>query len=284
MSSLDMDISSFSVLLPVYGGDDPQHFDAAITSIAEQTLLPDEILVVQDGPVPESLETVLQTWKDDYEETFRVHEIETNQGLGNALREGVQECSHDYIARMDADDISVPDRFETQMAFLQEQPDTDVVGGYLAEFDTDPEETQAKRTVPCHHEEIEKRAKFRSPMNHATVMFRREAVMDVGNYRLVSPMEDYDLWVRMLMNGSQFRNIPDVLLKMRAGDELYDRRKGYEYARQEFEQQYGWYREGFINTARFTFNVLTRVGIRFAPNAIRKHVYTRFRDGTSDPS
>lgn len=265
----------------MYAGDDPVHFDTAITSIAEQTLIPDEILVIQDGPIPESLETVLQRWKEDYEKTFRVHEIETNQGLGNALREGVQECSHDFIARMDADDVSVPDRFETQMGYLQDYPDVDVVGGYLSEFDTDPEETHAKRTVPCRHEEIEKRAKFRSPMNHATVMFRRASVMDVGNYRPVTQMEDYDLWVRMLMNGAQLSNIPEVLLKMRAGDELYDRRKGYKYARQEFKQQYRWYRQGFIDTTRFVFNVLTRVGIRFAPGALRKHVYTRFRDESS---
>lgn len=281
MRSVDTGSSPFSVLLPVYGGDDPQHLDTAITSVAEQTLVPDEILVVQDGPIPGSLEAVLRAWTDDYENTFRVHEIETNQGLGNALREGVRACSHDYIARMDADDISVPDRFETQMAFLEDHPDVDIVGGYLTEFDSDPEEPHAKRTVPCRHEKIEQRAKFRSPMNHATVMFRRESVMDAGNYRPVSRMEDYDLWVRMLMNGSQLRNIPDVLLKMRAGDELYDRRKGYEYARREFEQQYGWYQQGFIDTARFAFNVLTRVGIRFVPSTIRKHVYTRFRDGSS---
>lgn len=281
MRSLGIGTSPFSVLLPVYGGDDPHHFDVAITSVAEQTLVPDEILVVQDGPVPESLESVLQRWKDDYEETFRIHEIETNQGLGNALREGVQECSHDYIARMDADDISVSNRFETQMAYLQEHPEIDIVGGYLTEFDSDPEETRAKRTVPCDHEEIEQQAKFRSPMNHATVMFRRAAVMDVGNYRPVTRMEDYDLWVRMLMNGSQFANIPEVLLKMRAGDELYDRRKGYEYAQREFEQQYEWYQRGFIDTDRFMFNVLTRVGIRFVPSAVRKHVYTHFREGSS---
>lgn len=284
MRSVDIGSSPFSVLLPVYGGDDPQHFDTAITSVAEQTLVPDEILVVQDGPIPESLEAVLQTWRDDYEKTFRVHEIETNQGLGNALREGVLASSHDYIARMDADDISVPDRFETQMAFLKDHPNVDIVGGYLTEFDSDPEKPHAKRTVPCRHEKIKQRAKFRSPMNHATVMFRQESVMEVGNYRPVSRMEDYDLWVRMLMNGSQFRNIPDVLLKMRAGDELYDRRKGYEYARREFKQQYRWYREGFIDTARFAFNVLTRVGIRFVPDAIRKHVYTRFRDESSNRS
>lgn len=121
-------------------------------------------------------------------------------------------------------------------------------------------------------------------MNHATVMFRRESVMEVGNYRPVTRMEDYDLWVRMLMNGAQFGNIPEVLLKMRAGDELYDRRNDYEYARREFEQQYSWYREGFIDTTRFTFNVLTRVGIRFAPTALRKHVYTRFRNESGTQS
>lgn len=113
----------------MYAGDDPDHFDTAITSVTEQTLVPDEILVVQDGPVPDALETVLQTRQDNYEKQFRVHEIETNQGLGNALREGVQECSYDFIARMDADDISVPDRFETQMEYLHDHPDMDVVGG-----------------------------------------------------------------------------------------------------------------------------------------------------------
>ncbi len=272
--------SSISAVIPVYSGDSPRQFDMAIKSLAEQTYVPDELLIIQDGPVGKAIETVIRHWKMVYPGQFRTHTIETNQGLGNALRVGVVESSHDLIARMDSDDIAVTDRIERQRAFLQSNPEIDIVGGYLAEFADDPASPYAVRQVPETHEAIERLARFRSPMNHATVLFRRAAVLSAGNYRSVEHMEDYDLWVRMLQANKRFANIPEVLLKMRAGTAMYSRRRGLSYLRREIEQQIDWYEQGFINSPRLCFNLCTRVGIKCVPPVLQRRVYQRYRQET----
>ncbi|WP_330630791.1 glycosyltransferase [Halocatena halophila] len=249
----------------------------AIKSIAEQTYVPDELLIIQDGPVGGAIETVIRHWELAYPGQFRTHTIETNQGLGNALRVGVAESSHEMIARMDSDDIAVSDRIERQRTFLQSNPEIDIVGGYLVEFADDPESPYAVRQVPESHEAIERLARFRSPMNHATVLFRRSAVIEAGNYRAVDHMEDYDLWVRMLQANKRFANIPEVLLKMRAGTAMYSRRRGLSYLRREIEQQVDWYEQGFINSPRLCLNLCMRVGIRCVPSVLQKRVYGRYR-------
>jgi hypothetical protein len=176
---------------------------------------------------------------------------------------------------MDADDISVPSRFERQIGFLKENPDIDIVGGYIEEFDTDPNYPIARREVPPTHEGIEQMARFRSPMNHGTVMFNKEAVLHAGNYRAVDRMEDYDLWIRMLIDGATFANIPEVLVKVRAGEEMYGRRGGWEYAREEIRTQIEFYRREFTPFPVFLFNIFTRTFLRLIPDTIRREIYQR---------
>ncbi|WP_254535981.1 glycosyltransferase [Halomarina litorea] len=269
----------FSVVLPVYRGDDARNFNTAVESLRTQTETPTEVVVIADGPLTRSLENSLKRWCEEFPAEFRVDWIPKNRGLGNALRTGVRECSHDLVARMDADDISVSDRFERQLEYLSDNPTVDVIGGQLAEFGTNPDKVTSLRRVPLRHEEIATMARSRSPMNHATVMFRREAVLAAGNYRPVEPMEDYDLWVRMLIDGAKFANLPDVLLKMRAGDGLYERRSGLEYGREELRRQTDFLRWGFIGPFRFCLNLLLRLPVRFVPGRVRGYIYERlFRD------
>lgn len=154
-----------------------------------------------------------------------------------------------------------------------ENPRTDIVGGYIEEFDSDPDNPVAKREVPTTHEEIKKMARFRSPMNHGTVMFDKQSVLSAGNYRVVDRMEDYDLWVRMLITGATFANIPHVLVKARAGEEMYGRRGGWEYAREEIRTQVEFYRQGFTSFPVFMVNILTRTALRLIPNRVRGMIY-----------
>lgn len=263
----------FSVVLPVYRGDEPQHLDVAIKSLASQTVLPTEVVVVEDGPLTEGLSKTLEEWSEAFPGVFRRCRHESNQGLSVALRTGVKEATHDLVARMDSDDVSVSERFETQLEYLLDYPETDVVGGYIAEFSNDPSDIDALRTVPLEHDAIRQHARFRSPMNHGSVMFRRDSVLDVGNYRPVDRMEDYGLWVRLLLDDATFANIPEVLLKVRAGSELYGRRGGREYAREEIRIQTDFYRWGFTTLPVFLFNVLSRTTLRLVPNCVRALMY-----------
>lgn len=266
----------FSVLLPTYANDDAEELGTAIESVLDQTRKPDEVLIVKDGPVPVGIEETIRSYEAD--ERSRVWSVQhsENRGLGIALRTGVETVNYDYVARMDADDISVPTRFETQLTYLTEHPGTDIVGGYIAEFDADPANPIARREVPTSHSEIRRLARFRSPMNHGTVLFDRAAVLGAGNYRPVAPMEDYDLWVRMLLNGATFANIPEVLVNVRAGSELYERRGGWAYAREEARIQYEFYRRGFTSLPVCLFNSVIRVGLRVVPTSVRRKVYERF--------
>jgi glycosyltransferase involved in cell wall biosynthesis len=278
---MTLDGSDVSVLLPVYENDDPDHLRTAIDSVVDQTVTPGEVLIVQDGPVPSKLATVLDEYAREHASIVAVHQLPENRGLGSALRAGVKWCSNDLVARMDADDVSVCDRLERQLAAFRERPSLGVIGGYIGEFTTDPGEVTAVREVPIDHEAITEMAKFRSPMNHGTVLFRKEAVLAAGNYRPVDRMEDYGLWVRLLQNGVRFANVPEVLVKVRAGEELYDRRGGFEYACEEVRLQWDFYRWGFVSLPRFVANTFLRASLRFLPNSVRATIYARF--ARSDP-
>jgi glycosyltransferase involved in cell wall biosynthesis len=273
---IQSDFPDISVILPTYRGDTDSKLAAAIDSLADQTLLPEEVLIIKDGPLTDDLKSVIAKKSEEFPRSIRTHRIEENQGLGNALRRGVAVSSNDIVARMDADDISVPSRFENQVTFLRENPDVDIVGGYIEEFESDLEEPIARREVPTDHDIIEKMARSRSPMNHATVMFKKGSVLTAGNYRAVDRMEDYDLWIRMLLNDAKFANIPDVLVKARGGKGMYIRRGGLEYAREEIRTQIEFYRRGFLPFHLFLFNLVTRVAIRFLPSRVRGVIYKSF--------
>jgi glycosyltransferase involved in cell wall biosynthesis len=267
------ELPNFSVVLSTYKRDTPSELAQAIESIAAQTIPPTELVIIKDGTLTGELESIIEEQKSEFPSSIQVHQIEENKGLGNALKVGVEKCSYKIIARMDADDISVPTRFEQQLRFMSNNPEVDIVGGYIQEFESDPENHIGKREVPTTHKEIEKMARFRSPMNHVTVMFKRQSVLEAGNYRSVSPFEDYDLWIRMLLDGAKFANIPETLVKVRAGEEMYERRGGLSYAKTEMLTQLRFYRQGFTSFPVFIFNTLTRTTLRLIPNRIRGAIY-----------
>jgi glycosyltransferase involved in cell wall biosynthesis len=266
---------SFSVLLPVYRGDNPETLETAIRSVINQSKSPDELVIVRDGPLTSELDNVVNRFHDEQSFITRVT-LSQNLGLGGALREGMKHCSGEFVARMDADDISPPDRFKRQSEYLQEHPETDIIGGYIAEFGDDPENILAKRIVPTTHEEIVEMARFRSPFNHATVMMRRELALSSGNYRAVDFMEDWDLWSRMILNGATTANLPLVLLKVRAGEDMYGRRGGVGYTHAEFNRQIEFLRRGFVNFRQFTRNLAMRVPVRILPDRLRGAIYRQY--------
>ena len=196
--------NKFSVLMSVYKNDSPVFLKAALESIYdEQTKKPDEIVVVFDGPLTEELLEVLEQFRSGKENIVKYYPQETNKGLGEALRIGSEKCTGDYIFRMDSDDISDPQRFEKQIAYVAEHPDVDVVGTDIAEFNTSLTENMRIRACPAKHDDIVKMGKHRNPMNHVSVCMKKSALEQCGGYRTLLLLEDYYLWLNMIASGKK---------------------------------------------------------------------------------
>lgn len=266
-------MDGLSVVIPTYKNDSPKELGIALESVLDQTVPPDEVIVVGDGPLTEELKETITRFEADYSETVKLHQLPENQGKGKARQEGVKQTSHEVVAMMDADDICRNDRFELQLQYLDENQETDVVGSYFTEFDPDSGERYAVRTVPENHDEIASTARYRSPINQATVMFRKESILEAGNYEDVRRLEDYRLWVRLLMNGARFGNIPESLVHVRAGENMHERRGGTAYAKSEVKMQYDFYRWGFLPLWLAVFNAVVRIVVRTLPNRLRGAVY-----------
>lgn len=217
----------FSVLMAVYGKDNPDYYKVALESVTtNQTLKPNQIVIVFDGPVPIEIEENTKAVEhNNLDIVFKIIRLSTNQGLAAALNAGLRECAFEYVARMDSDDYAVSDRFKKQIEYLQRYPEIDVLGGTIAEFVEDPLKTDSKRTVGCSHGEILRMAKHRTPFNHMTVVYRKSKVLAVGGYDVeFGKLEDYKLWVDMIDSGCRMANLNDVLIHMRIGNGLLDRR------------------------------------------------------------
>lgn len=265
----------FSVSMCVYGKDNPGFFRDAVQSILEQTVKPTEVVLVVDGPVPEELDTVIC----EYEKMpiFRVVRFAENQGHGNARRAGLAACTNEQVALMDADDLSVPDRFEKQLALFEKQPELDIVGGMITEFVGTPGNVVARRDVPLADQEIKQYMKKRCPMNQVTVMFKKSSVDRVGGFIDWYCDEDYYLWLRMTLAGMKFGNVPDVLVNVRVGEEMYQRRGGKKYFLSEAKLQKYMLDNKVIGFGTYLMNVTKRLIVQvLLPNKLRGWVFQKF--------
>ena len=262
----------FSVLLSLYYKENPSFLRQSLDSIFNQTLLPGEVVLVEDGPLTEALYAVVEEYIRKYP-ALKVVPLPENVGLGRALNEGLKHCSHELVARMDTDDISVPERFERQIALFSEKSDVDVCSAWIEEFADNPLCVCSRKKVPETHWEIMLYAKKRCPVNHPVVMYRKSALLSVGGYRHFPLLEDYYLWIRMLINGSKFYNIQESLLYFRTSPEMYRRRGGWAYLKNEIRFWTIVYQEKFISLIRFLINIIVRVPTRLCPNKLRAILY-----------
>ncbi|PWD52633.1 glycosyl transferase [Serinibacter arcticus] len=262
----------FSLLVPVYRADSPSHFRRAFeSSVQEQTLRPAEVVLVQDGPVPAALAAVL----DDVAAASPVPvvrvRIPANVGLALALTRGLESCSHEIVARIDADDVSLPHRFATQVPLVE--AGLDLVGAGMVEFEDDEQVVVGSRVPRQGQEAIESYARFHDPFSHPTVVYRRSAVERAGGYEPLGRMEDYWLFVRMLAAGARVDNVVEPLVRYRIGEGAYARRGGREQWRTELELQRAMRRIGFTSRGQQVRNVLVRGAYRFVPEGLRKVAY-----------
>ena len=265
----------FSVSMCVYYKDNPEWFSVAVDSILNQTVKPSEVVLVVDGPVTEELEAVITKYESL--PVFKVIRFEENRGHGEARRAGLAACDNELVAIMDADDISVANRFEKQLGYFEEHPETDIVGGNITEFIGTPDNPVGKREVPSDNAEIYEYLKKRCPMNLVTVMFKKASVQAVGGFIDWYCEEDYYLWVRMAEAEMRFANISQTLVNVRVGKEMYNRRGGWKYFKSEAKLQKYMRKKKIISPATYFSNVTKRFIVQvLLPNRLRGWVFKKF--------
>lgn len=268
-----LDVIKFSVLMSVYKNEKPDYLREALESVVQQTVMPNEIVIVKDGLLTEELNAVINEYSEKYPALFKIVAFEKNRGLGLALKDGVLACSYEYIARMDTDDICKPNRFEKQIKYLEKNPRIALLGTWIKEFSKDKNKPDTITKLPCEHQEIVRFAKSRNPFRHMTVIFNKQAVLDSGNYRDFLWFEDYDLWVRMIQKGYEVANLSDFLVDVRADSNMFARRGGIKYLKQDIRFQRLLLNNGFINIFQYINNVVIRSLVRGLPNSFRVLVY-----------
>jgi len=258
--------------MSVYERDRPDYADAAIRSMVEQSAPFTDLVIVCDGPVGADLDAVIERWRGELGERLRVHRLAENRGLAGALRAGLPLCRTERVARMDADDVSRPRRCELLLDAMNCRG-LDLVGGFISEFDRTPGDMASVREVPLEREDIIAFAKRRNPFNHVSVMFRRPAVLAAGGYRDVHLLEDYDLWVRMLMNGCACANIPRVVVDVRTGAGMYARRSSLRYLKEQWRFFGRLHSQGFVSRGQEAVALAARSAATLMPAGAVKRAY-----------
>jgi glycosyltransferase involved in cell wall biosynthesis len=261
----------FSLLVSVYDGDRPDYLRRAFRSaVDDQTVRPDQVVIVQDGPVRDELAGCLDELRCCSPVPVTFVPLPENRGLGPALDRGVAASWFDVIARMDADDVAMPHRFEVELPLIQ---DADIVGAGLLEFVADIDDIVGQRIPPTDPAQIQRYARMHDPFNHPTVVYRRRAVLAAGGYGELPLMEDYALFARMLAGGARAVNVAEPLVYYRVGPEAFKRRGGTGLLRSELRLQREFRRDGFISAAEYVRNVMVRGGYRMIPWWCRRAVY-----------
>ena len=270
----------FSVIISVYIKENPCYLDEALCSIwDQQTLKPDQIVLVEDGPLLEELKNCINTWKQKLGEVLTIVELPENVGLGAALNKGLQQCRYELIARMDTDDISLPNRFEKQIEYFKINPDVVLLSGYIKEFQNKPDDGCFIRKVPIEHKKIVKYLKQRNAFNHMTVLFKKSAVLYVGGYNTkLTYFEDYDLWIRLIQAQYRVSNIPEILVNARIGNNMISRRHGITYVKKEMSFLRQQREHGFLSEFDYYILVLLRIPLRLIPQKILRVLYLILRN------
>ncbi|MDV7070321.1 glycosyltransferase [Citrobacter werkmanii] len=226
-------MESFSVLMSLYYRENANFFEECLSSLHNQTVVANEIIIVLDGKITPELESVILKWQDLLP-LVTVPLLE-NVGLGKALRIGVTYCSNRLVARMDTDDICLPTRFEKQLIQFKNNPQLVLIGSNVCEYSEDWNQKLSEKVVPCDYLSIRSYAKYRNPFNHMTVMFDKDKIIEAGSYCHHLFMEDYNLWLRCLSKDYYMLNLAENLVSVRTGISMLKRRRGIEYIKSELE-------------------------------------------------
>lgn len=270
-----MEQISFSVLMSLYIKEKPEYFEQCMESILNQTVMPEQIVIVKDGPLTAELEKSLKQYIVKNEDLYTIVPLKKNVGLGLALAEGIKYCRNNLVARMDTDDIARKDRFEKQLHKFSEDPSLDICGSYIKEFEGTIDNVLSERRVPCNDEAIKEYQKRRDAFNHMTVMYKKEAVLNAGNYKNCMLMEDTLLWVNMILSGAKCANVDDYLVYARIGTDMFERRGGYAYYKKYKTGRKQVYQTGYISWWDYEYTVVIQFIVAIIPNKLRGFVYKK---------
>jgi glycosyltransferase involved in cell wall biosynthesis len=263
----------FSVVLAVCFYDKLIFLKQSILSLLSQTIKPDEIIIVTSGKIDNKISLYLKKIAEEYK-YIKLVKSEIHLTPGQARSLAISHTKYDLIGIMDSDDISRKDRFEKEIKAIY-QFNADVVGGVISEFHHVINDLNRYRRVPKYHSEILKFAKFRSPVNHVTIFFKKTAYLRSGPYKNINFVEDYDLIIRMIETGSKFHNLTDILVDVRIKD-VTSRRAGIDYFNAEFLLFKEMYKKQFINKYEYMFNIAIRYIARIIPSFMQHILYKFF--------
>lgn len=267
----------YTVLMSVYYKEKPEYLSLSIESMLNQTVKPDEFIIVKDGPLTTELDEVINNFVTAYPKMFNIIVNETNLGLGPALAKGIENSKNELIARMDSDDYVVSTRCEKQLEKFREDPKLGMVGSYEAEFVDTVDNVISIHRVPSENDEIERFMHRRCSVLHPTVMYKKSAVLKSGNYQSVLLYEDYDLFARMVLEYHiKSYNIPEPLYYIRTSEDFFKRRGGIKYAKTVLKFKWGQYRKGYMSSMDFCISGLGQAFVCVLPNSLRKSFYMKF--------
>lgn len=263
----------FSVLMSLYFKEKPEYLTECFESLKNQTVQADEIVVVFDGAITPELEQVMQNFAEIL--PLNIVRLEQNQGLGKALNHGLTHCRNEWVFRMDTDDICIPERFEKQIAFIEQNPDTIIFGGQIAEFGSDINDIVSYRRVPTETKAIVEFTQKRCPFNHMTVAYQKNAVLECGGYQDLQ--EDYYLWIKLVALGKKVANLPEVLVYARVGNGMVGRRRGIAQAKAEWRLFKLKHQVGMQNIVSGFITFTMRVVPRLLPTVLLTLFYKLLR-------
>ena len=267
----------YTVLMSVYYKEKPEYLSLSIESMLNQTVKPDEFIIVKDGPLTTELDEVINNFVTAYPKMFNIIVNETNLGLGPALAKGIENSKNELIARMDSDDYVVSTRCEKQLEKFREDPKLGMVGSYEAEFVDTVDNVISIHRVTSENDEIERFMHRRCSVLHPTVMYKKSAVLKSGNYQSVLLYEDYDLFARMVLEYHiKSYNIPEPLYYIRTSEDFFKRRGGIKCAKTVLKFKWGQYRKGYMSSMDFCISGLGQAFVCVLPNSLRKSFYMKF--------
>lgn len=268
-------MAQLTVLMSIYAKEKPAHIDSCFKSLLAQTKQANEWVVVEDGPLTLEIYQLLDQYQIEHPNLIKRVRLEENRGLGLALQVGITGCSNELIARMDTDDIAREDRFEKQLAEFEGDPDLDICGSQIDEFEESPNKIVARRIVPTKHEDIVKYQKRRDAFNHVSVMYKKSTVIKAGNYKSCPLMEDTLLWANMILIGAKCKNIDESLVYVRIGKSMYERRGGWNYFLKYREGRKKVYNTGFMSRWDYLYSLAIQCVVAILPSSIRGWIYKK---------
>lgn len=261
--------------MSVYYKEKVEFFKQAIESVLNNSLMPDQIVIIKDGPLAPELNQIIDYYSISYPQLFTVKQLGENVGLGKALNIGLDYVAHNIVARMDTDDVCYEDRFKNQINFLINNPDISIVGAAVQEFNINVGDLNQFRVLPENTEELKKFSKFRNPLNHPTVMFKKNDIIISGSYQDMPLFEDYYLWARVLSKKFHIANISEPLLHFRIGNDMIGRRSGWSYLKKEIVFLSGIKKIGFLSNTDYIISVMIKLPLRLLPKSLLAFLYKK---------